>query len=71
MPIGCVTHVLKSNLKELSVFDLCDVEILQQTTLLGSSFVLHRYLPLDFIYIPCRFVPEVFCTSICYCNFIH
>ena len=42
--LGCVTHTLESNLKKLSVFNLCNVEVLQQTALLGSSFVLCRYL---------------------------
>ena len=42
--LGCVTHALKSNLKKLNVFDLCNVELLQRTALLGSSFVLHKYL---------------------------
>ena len=27
--LGCVTHALKSNLKKLRVFDLCNVELLQ------------------------------------------
>ena len=27
--LGCVTHTLESNLKKLSVFDLCNVELLQ------------------------------------------
>ena len=40
----CVTHTLESNLKKLSVFNLCNVELLQRTALLGSSFVLRRYL---------------------------
>ena len=42
--LGCVTHMLESNLKKLSVFNLFNVELLQRTALLGSSFVLCRYL---------------------------
>ena len=37
-------RTLESNLKKLSVFKLCNVELLQRTALLGSSFVLRRYL---------------------------
>ena len=29
---------------KLSVFNLCNVELLQRTALVGSSFVLRRYL---------------------------
>ena len=46
--LGCVTHVLESNLKKLIVFDLCNVELLQRTALLGSSFAM---IPLGFTYL--------------------
>jgi len=42
--LGCVTTMLELYLQKLAIIKFCGLELLQRTAILGSSFILHRYL---------------------------
>ena len=42
--LGCITSMLEIYLQKLMVHEFCNVELLQQTAVLGSSYILRRYL---------------------------
>jgi len=42
--LGCVTNMLQGYLQRLNISDFCTIELLQRTAVLGSSYILHRYL---------------------------
>ena len=42
--LGCVTARLEMYLQKLVINQLCTLELLQQTAVLESSYILHRYL---------------------------
>ena len=41
---GCVTAMLEVYLQRLTINQFCSLELLQCTAVLGSSFILCRYL---------------------------
>jgi len=42
--LGCVTTMLEVYLQKLAIIQFCGLELLQRTAVLGSSFILCRYL---------------------------
>ena len=42
--LGCVSTRLDLYLQKLVISQFCTLELLQQTAVLGSSYILHRYL---------------------------
>ena len=42
--LGCITSMLETYLQKLMVHEFCTVELLQRTAVLGSSYILRRYL---------------------------
>jgi len=42
--LGCVTTMLECYLQKLAIIQFCSLELLQRTAVLGSSFILRRYL---------------------------
>jgi len=42
--LGCVTQMLESNLCKLDIINFCKLEVLQRTAVLGSGYILRRYL---------------------------
>ena len=42
--LGCVSARLEVYLQKLVISWFCTLEVLQRTAVLGSSYILHRYL---------------------------
>ena len=42
--LGCVTAKLEIYLQKLVISQFCNLELLQRTAILGSSYILRRYL---------------------------
>jgi len=42
--LGCITRMLENYLQRLTINKFCTLEMLQRTAVLGSSFILRRYL---------------------------
>ena len=42
--LGCITSMLETYLQKFMILEFCNVELLQQTAVLGSSYIFCTYL---------------------------